>query len=42
MKEVEAVLQSGDVVEDIDKKFLAAVKRLCEASISTRNPIVFT
>jgi hypothetical protein len=42
MKEVETVLQSGDVVEDIGKKFFAAVKRLCEASIRTRNPIVFT
>jgi hypothetical protein len=41
MKEVDAVLQSGDVVKDIDKKFLAALRRLCDASITTTNPIVF-
>jgi hypothetical protein len=41
MKEVEAALQSGDVVENMDKGFFAAMKRLCEASIETRNPIVF-
>jgi hypothetical protein len=39
--EVDAILQSGASLDKPDKEFFTTTKRLCEASISTGNPIVF-
>jgi hypothetical protein len=41
LKEVDLVLHSSDILSAAEKEFFLAMKRLCEASISTGNPIVF-
>jgi hypothetical protein len=41
LKEVELVLQSSDILSPAEKHFFEAMKRLCEASIASGNPIVF-
>jgi len=41
LKEVETVLQSGDILADSEKEFFNNMKQLCEASIATGNPIMF-
>jgi hypothetical protein len=41
LKEVEAVLRRADILEADEKEFFCKMKRLCEASIETHNPIVF-
>jgi hypothetical protein len=41
LKEVETVLQSRDILADSEKEFFDNMKQLCEASISTGNPITF-
>jgi len=40
-KEVDLVLQSSDILTQGEKEFFEAMKRLCEASLSTGNPIGF-
>jgi hypothetical protein len=40
-KEVDTVLHSSDILTDSETEFFASMKRLCRASIETRNPIVF-
>ncbi len=41
LKEVETVLASRDILTEGEKDFFDAMKRLCEASLATGNPIVF-
>ena len=41
MREVDLVLASRDILTQGEKEFFEAMKRLCEASIATGNPIVF-
>jgi hypothetical protein len=41
LKEVEIVLQSSDILADSEKEFFNNVKELCEASIATKNPVMF-
>jgi hypothetical protein len=41
LKEVDTVLHSGDILADSEKEFFSSMRRLCEASIETGNPIVF-
>lgn len=41
LQEVNTILHSGDILADSEKEFFASMKRLCEASIETGNPIVF-
>jgi hypothetical protein len=41
LKEVNLVLQSSDILTPGEKEFFESMKRLCEASIATGNPIVF-
>src|SRR5215471_10396641 len=41
LKEVNLVLQSSDILTQGEKEFFESMKRLCEASIQTGNPIVF-
>src|SRR5260370_23188658 len=41
LKEVETVLHSRDILADSEKEFFNNMKRLCEASIATGNPIMF-
>ena len=41
LKEVETVLQSSDILADSEKEFFNNVKELCEASIATKNPLMF-
>jgi hypothetical protein len=41
LQEVEIVLQSNDILSDSEKEFFNAMKRLCEASLETGNPILF-
>ncbi len=41
LKEVDTVLHSSDILDGSEKEFFASMKRLCEASIATGNPIVF-
>jgi len=38
---VNLVLGSSDILTQGEREFFEAVKRLCEASIATGNPIVF-
>lgn len=40
-KEVDTVLHSSDILTDSEREFFVSMKRLCEASIETGNPIVF-
>jgi hypothetical protein len=39
--EVDLVLGSSDILTDGEKEFFESMKRLCEASIATGNPIMF-
>ena len=41
LKEVETVLHSSDILADSEKEFFNNMKQLCEASVATRNPIMF-
>jgi hypothetical protein len=41
LKEVNTVLHSSDILADSEKEFFNSMKRLCEASIQTGNPIMF-
>lgn len=41
LKEVDLVLASRDILTPGEKEFFEAMKRLCEASLATGNPIVF-
>jgi len=41
LKEVELVLGSRDILTQGEKEFFDSMKRLCEASIATGNPVTF-
>ena len=41
LQEVDTVLHSSDILSESEKGFFASMKRLCEASIATGNPIGF-
>jgi hypothetical protein len=41
LKEVETVLQSYDILTDSEKEFFNNMKELCEASLATKNPVMF-
>ena len=41
LKEVNTVLHSSDILADSEKEFFNNMKRLCEASMQTGNPIMF-
>lgn len=41
LKEVSLVLQSSDILTQGEQEFFEAMKRLCDASVATGNPIVF-
>ena len=41
LQEVDTVLHSSDILSEAEKGFFTSMKRLCEASIATGNPIVF-
>ena len=41
MKEVDMVLASRDILTHGEREFFDSMKRLCEASIATGNPITF-
>ena len=41
LREVDLVLGSSDILTKGEKEFFHSMKRLCEASIATGNPIVF-
>ena len=41
MKEVDLVLGSRDILTPGEKEFFESMKRLCEASLATGNPIGF-
>jgi hypothetical protein len=41
LREVDTVLHSSDILSEAEKGFFTSMKRLCEASIATGNPIVF-
>jgi hypothetical protein len=41
LEEVKIVLHSADVLSDTEREFFEALRRLCEASIATGNPIMF-
>ena len=41
LKEVDLVLHSSDILSPAEKEFFLAMRRLCEASIASSNPIVF-
>jgi hypothetical protein len=41
LKEVNLVLQSSDILTPGEQEFFQAMKRLCEASLATGNPIGF-
>ena len=41
LREVNLVLQSSDILTPGEKEFFDAMKRLCDASIATGNPIAF-
>jgi len=41
LREVDLVLGSSDILTDGEKEFFHSMKRLCEASIATGNPITF-
>ncbi|HUO13592.1 MAG TPA: hypothetical protein VMX38_01300 [Verrucomicrobiae bacterium] len=41
LKEVNVVLQSSDILTASEREFFQTIKRLCEASIETGNPIMF-
>src|SRR5580692_5310288 len=39
LKEVDTVLDSSNILDDSEKEFFSSMRRLCEASIKTGNPI---
>lgn len=41
LKEVNLVLQSSDILTQGEREFFEAMKRLCEASVATGNPVGF-
>jgi hypothetical protein len=41
LREVNLVLGSRDILTEGEKEFFESMKRLCEASIATGNPIMF-
>ncbi len=41
LREIDLVLGSSDILTEGEKEFFHSMKRLCEASIATGNPIVF-
>jgi len=41
MTEVDMVLASRDILTEGEREFFEAMKRLCEASLATGNPILF-
>jgi hypothetical protein len=41
LQEVDTVLHSSDILSEAEKGFFISMKRLCEASITAGNPIVF-
>ncbi len=41
LKEVETVLHSSDILADSEKEFFDNMKQLCEASVATKNPLMF-
>ncbi len=41
LKEVEEVTQIRSIWDACDREFFTSLRRLCEASLETRNPIVF-
>ena len=41
LREVDMVLASRDILTEGEKEFFDSMKRLCEASIATGNPIMF-
>ena len=41
LREVDLVLGSSDILTEGEKEFFDSMKRLCEASIATGNPILF-
>jgi hypothetical protein len=41
LQEADTVLHSSDILSEAEKGFFTSMKRLCEASIATGNPIVF-
>jgi hypothetical protein len=41
LQEVNTVLHSSDILSEAEKGFFMSMKRLCEASVATGNPIVF-
>jgi hypothetical protein len=41
LREVDLVLGSSDILTESERDFFRSMKRLCEASIATGNPIVF-
>jgi hypothetical protein len=41
LKEVDTVVRLSNTLDSMDREFFTSIKRLCEASIATGNPIVF-
>ena len=41
LEEINVVLQSSDILSELERNFFESVRRLCQASIQTGNPIVF-
>jgi hypothetical protein len=41
LQEVDTVLHSSDILSEPEKRFFTSMKRLCEASLASGNPIVF-
>ena len=41
LKEVDMILHSADILSDTEKTFFETLRRLCEASMKTGNPILF-
>jgi hypothetical protein len=41
LKEVDTVVRLGNTLDSMDREFFTSIKRLCDASITTGNPIVF-
>lgn len=42
LKEVDIVLHSSDILSDSEKEFFGNRKQLCQASLETGNPILFS
>jgi len=38
---VQIVLHSSDILSDSEREFFESLRRLCDASIETGNPIMF-